>query len=58
LPGGEVTFAFTSENSGRLAGFSRAPPFRSRGLSYMRDLPPNVPILRKEHINGVEGCSG
>jgi hypothetical protein len=48
----------SGENSDRLAGFSRAPPFRSRGLSYMRDLPPNVPIVRKEHINGVEGCSG
>jgi len=39
------------------ANFSLESPFRLLGLSYMRDLPPDVPILAGR-IGGVDGGGG
>jgi len=40
------------------SNFSREPPFLLLRLSYMRDLPPERAVVRKERIGGAEGGGG
>jgi hypothetical protein len=40
------------------ANFSREPPFLLRGLSYMRELPPECADRPQERIGGVNGGGG